>query len=241
MTSPHRRTLVELDGDTTELQVLLSVAPACDCAIVPGPGDTLCWLSGTKIDDSASPQQARDEANKILALLNGLARLENPEHRNVDLADCVSQNGRLHHCASPGWRSRAGSQSFVFGSFLGGAVAPPVDPAVEFRRKRLVADPMLAEIVAVFGEEMSWRRQRLAFEKINALVGNGDNALVKHKYAKQTELNRFKENVEDPRHSGMRAVHGVPKGRLTSAKMTEGEGLDFVVRLLDAYLEKNPP
>jgi hypothetical protein len=169
MTSPHRRTLVELDGDTTELQVLLSVAPACDCAIVPGPGDTLCWLSGTKIDDSASSQQARDEANKILALLNGLARLENPEHRNVDLADCVSQNGRLHHCASPGWRSRAGSQSFVLG------------------------------------------------------------------------LNRFKENVEDPRHSGMRAVHGVPKGRLTSAKMTEGEGLDFVVRLLDAYLEKNPP
>ena len=66
MTSPDKPTLVELDGEVTELQALQSIAPTCECTIVPGPGDTFGWLSGTKIDDTATPQQARDEASKIL-------------------------------------------------------------------------------------------------------------------------------------------------------------------------------
>src|SRR5208337_3754379 len=77
--------------------------------ITPGlGGDKFGWLSGTKIDDAATPQQARDEASKILVLLNGLARFENPKHHNVDLADCVFQSERLHrlcHVAVPRARS----------------------------------------------------------------------------------------------------------------------------------------
>jgi hypothetical protein len=44
---------------------------------------------------------------------------------------------------------------------------------------------------------------------------------------------RFKKNVEDPRHSGVDAVHGVPTG----TKMTEEEGFEFVVRLFNAYVD----
>jgi hypothetical protein len=175
MTSPDKPTLVELDGEVTELQALQSIAPTCDYTIVPGPDDRLGWLSGTKIDDAATPQQARDEASKILVLLNCLARLENPKHRNVDLADCVFQKGLLHHCAPRGWRARAGSQSFV----TGGVVALPVDPAVERLRKRLVADPKLVSIVEAFDEEISWQRLRVAFERVCDLVGGSDNVLVR--------------------------------------------------------------
>jgi|SRR5208337_1493341 len=241
MTSPDTRTLVELDGEVTELQALQSVAPACDCTITPGPGDQLCWLSGTKIDDAATPQQARDEASKILVLLNGIARLENPKHHNVDLADCVFQSKRLHHCAPHGWRSRARSQMFVYGSFLGGVVAPPVDPAVERRRKRLVTEPKLTLIVEAFDQEITWQRLRVAFERVCDLVGGSDNALVRQGYASARELASFKANVQDPRHSGVEAVHGVPHGPLKGEKMTETEGCDFVVRLLNTYLEKQPP
>src|SRR5271166_1729472 len=60
-------------------------------------------------------------------------------------------------------------------------------------------------------------------------------------YASAPELTRFKANVEDPRHSGVEAVHGVPKGPLKGEKMTEMEGFNFVVRLLNTYLEKQPP
>ena len=185
-----------------------------------------------------TPQQARDEASKILVLLNCLARLENPTHRNVDLADCVSQNGLFHHCAPHGWRPRAGSKMWV----IGGVVALPVDPAVERRHKRLVTDPKLTLVVGAFDEEISWQRLRVAFEIVRDLVGS-DNALVHHGYASAPELASFKANVEDPRHSGVEAVHGVPKkkGPLKGEKMTKMEGFNFVVRLLNAYLEKQPP
>ena len=250
MTSPDTRTLVELDGEVPELQALQSLAPTCDCAITPGPGDKFGWLSGTIIDDATTPQQARDEASKILVLLNGLARLENPKHHNVDLADCVFQSKRatssegtdithmvLHHCA-PHWRARATSQMSV----TGGVVTPPVGPAVERRRKRLVTEPKLTLIVEAFDEEISWQRLRVAFERVRDLAGGSDNALVRQDYASAPELASFKANVEDPRHSGVEAVHGVPqRGLLKGEKMTETEGYDFVVRLLNTYLERQPP
>ena len=95
----------------------------------------------------------------------------------------------------------------------------------------------------MFGEEITWQRLRVTFEKIKALVGKGrkdDNALAKNGYATQEELTNFKANVEDPRHSGADAVHGVHEGPLKGKKMTEGEGRDFVVGLLDTYLAKHP-
>jgi hypothetical protein len=237
MTSPHRPTLVELDGEVTELQALESVAPACDCKIEPGPGQKFGWLGGAILDAATTPQQARDHASKVLALLNGLARLQNPQHRNVDLADEVYQNGLLHRLASPQWRPHAGSRLEIAAPPLTGArITAPVDP----RCKRLVTDPKLADIVEVFSEEMSWQRSRNAFEKVRALVGKDDNALVRHGYATQPEITRFKANAQDPRHSGADALHGVSRGPLKGEKMTEREGSDFVVRLLNKHLKKKP-
>ena len=125
----------------------------------------------------------------------------------------------------------------------GGVVALPVDPAVECRRKRLVADPKLVSIVEAFDKEISWQRLRVAFERVCDLVGGNDNVLVRQGYASARERASFKANVQDPRHSGVEAVHGVlkKKGPLKGEKMTKMEGYNFVVRLLNTYLEKQPP
>jgi hypothetical protein len=237
MSLARKLTLVELDGEVTELRAVESVAPACDCAIEPGPDQRFGWLAGAIVESAATPEEARAVAAYILVRLNGLARLQNPQHRNVDLANAVFQDGRLHHLA-PYWRSRAGSRLEMFAPPLTG---PPIKAPVDPRCKRLVADPKLADIVDVFSEEISWQRLRVAFKKINALVGRGDNALVKHGYATQAELTRFKANIEDPRLSGSHAVHGLPRGPLKAAKMTEREGFEFVLRLLNTYLDKHSP
>jgi len=180
MTQP---TLVDLDGEVDDLRALEAVAPACDCTIGPGPGQKFGWLSGATLDAATTPQEARENARKLLVRLNGLARLQNPQHRNVDLANELWQNGS-RHIASSQWRPRSGSRMTIATSPLTGAPAtPPIDP----RCKRLATDPKLAEIVEVFSEEMSWQRSRNAFEKVSALVGKGDNALVKHGYATQAE------------------------------------------------------
>jgi len=237
MTPAPKPTLVDLDGEVTELQALERVAPACDCTIEPGPGQKFGWLGGAMLDAATTPQQARERASKLLVLLNGLARLQNPQHRNVELANEVYQNGTLH-VASPQWRPRAGSRLEIVQPPLTGPLltAPPVDP----RCKRLVTEPKLAEIVEVFSEVMSWQRSRNAYEKVRALVGKDDNALVKDGYATQPEITSFKANAQDPRHSGAEAVHGVASGPLKGEKMTEREGSDFVVRLLNTYLERTP-
>jgi hypothetical protein len=71
------------------------------------------------------------------------------------------------------------------------------------RRRRIVSDPALAEILAAIAGEITWQRLRVAFEKICAVVsqstttGKWDNAMVKHAYASQDELIKFKENVQD--------------------------------------------
>src|SRR5262249_28909063 len=160
MTSPRKPTLVDLDGGASELQALEAVAPACDCTIEPGPGQKFGWLGGSALDGAATPQQARQRASDKLVLLNGLARLHNPHHRNVGLASEVYQDGLLHRLA-PQWRPRDVSRMQISGSPLTGArITAPIDP----RCKRLVTDPKFADIMEVFSEEMSWQRLRNAYE-----------------------------------------------------------------------------
>lgn len=246
--APTRRPLIELNGEALDIQRLESIAQACDCTIEPGPDAKLGWLGSAKFDDTTTPEKAEEEATRKLVLLNGLARIENPKHRNVGVGDAFFQGGRIHYyqTESDGTTPRkrkesAGSVIHVYQSpLLGERVIPPVDPADARRRARIATDPKLAEIAEVFGEEITWPRLRVVFEKINALVGKGDNALVKNGYATQEELTRFKANVEDPRHSGAKAVHGVAKGPLKGTKMTEEEGHDFVVGLLHEYLARHP-
>jgi hypothetical protein len=111
--------------------------------------------------------------------------------------------------------------------------------------KKVIGDPKLEEIAQCFGSELSWQRLRVVFEKIGALIGKrvkgNENALVKARYASKDEIDRFKANVEDPRHSGIDAVHGIPQaGPLKGSKMTLTEGHEFVVRLFTDYLGRSP-
>jgi hypothetical protein len=189
-----------------------------------------------------TPEQALPEATKALAVLNGLARLENPRHRIVELGDTYRHDGTVHHIRHPP-RPRRGSlvQEFQPPMLGPGLWSIPPTDAAALRRARIVADPSLAEILEVFAApEKTWQKQRVAFEKIIALIGKNENALVKHKYATSDEVTRFKKNVEDPRHSGIDAVHGVPTGPLKGTKMTEEEGFAFVVRLFNAYVDRPP-
>jgi hypothetical protein len=91
----------------------------------------------------------------------------------------------------------------MFGSALTGPIPRLSDPADDRRRARLVNEPKLAEILEAFAKPVSLSRLRVAFERIRALVG-GEGALEKQGYATREELMRFKANLHDPRHSGIR-------------------------------------
>jgi hypothetical protein len=91
--------LFELDGEGLDKLTLRPLASACNCTIRPGP-DARPWLGGTKFDGMTTPEQALEDVKKTLVRLNGLARLENPQHRTVSLGNAYCQDQRLHYIAS---------------------------------------------------------------------------------------------------------------------------------------------
>jgi len=115
------------------------------------------------------------------------------------------------------------------------------DPAGDRRRAHIAADPKLRAIAEVFGEEVSWQKLRFALEKIWALVGNNEQALIKHRYATKSELDRFNESAHDPRLSGTNALPSYHSPRPPMGPtMTEADGLAFIVRVLNTYIDRRP-
>jgi hypothetical protein len=231
----------ELDGDGSDRVALMPLASVCNCTVQPGPGGQL-WLGGARFDGIDASEESLEEAKKALNLLNGLARLESQKHRPIGLGSILLRDGAIQH-HKPFDTPRRGAQIEISQPPALGAelvTGPPVDAAVACRRERIVSEPKVAEILVVFADEITWQRMRVALEKINALVGKGDNALVKRGYATQPELTKFKANIEDPRLSGADAVHGVPQeGPLRGEKMSKSEGFDFLVRLFNRYVCEN--
>jgi hypothetical protein len=233
--------LFELEGEGSDKRALRPLAPAYNCSVLPGP-DGRPHLGGARFNDKTTLDHARHDATTTLHRLNGLARLEDPDHGVVSLGNEYWQDGQLRYINPSARPTIVKSEVREYTSPLtGGAPIVPPDPVGDGRRAYIVAHPRLAEIVEVFADDITWQRLRVAFEKITALVGKGDNAVVKNGYATQAELINFKANVEDPRHSGVKAVRGVPRGPAKGTKMTEKEGFGFVTRLFNTYLDKHLP
>jgi hypothetical protein len=236
---------IDIIGDALDIGALKALAALCDCAIAPGPDGRDC-LGGARFEKIDTAHGVLEAARAILALLNGLARIEHSNHRPVQLGAGIarvrSDGGRDVDVGVIGIEARGRVSAVATVIRADGSIADEAPTETrDARLKRVACDPKLAEIAEALGGEKSWQRLRVAFEKINALVGKGDNALVKHGYATQGELDQFKANVQDPRHSGLDAVHGVAKTPVPKGtKMTKEQGFAFVVRLLNAYLDKNP-
>lgn len=236
---------VEIIGDDANIEELAKLAPAYQCAITRGD-DGRSRLSGPRLAAFLEPADAREEAGKVLGALNGLVRLlRHSDHRPARLGDAAIQarpEGGKDVAVFPAAvqvRARVSLDMTVIRADGRTEPVVSVDPSLK-HAERIAADPALSEIARALADDVTWQRLRVAFERINALVGKGDNALVRRSYATQAELDRFKANVQDPRHSGLDAVHGVPQGALKSTKMIEQEGLAFVARLFREYVNRLP-
>ena len=236
---------VDLRAGSQEISHLQQLARCFDCALVAAPDDQHC-LGGPAFDQVTSAEEMLRKVEHTLALLNGLARLERAEHRPAWFGKYIYrwQSGSYWE-RFPTGKPEVAPPSLSFESAPPGyhsSDAPTVKDSKYERRKRILSDPPLADILPAIADEITWQRLRVAFEKICALVsgstskGSWDNSMVKLRYASQDELKRFKENAEDPQHSGIDAVHGVYRSPSKYAKMTEREGFEFVVRLLNTYI-----
>src|SRR6266567_7252105 len=135
--------LFELDGEASGKLALRPLASACNCVIRPGPDATL-WLGGAKFGGMTTPEQALEDAKKTLAHLNGLARLENWQHRTVNLGNAFLQDQRFHYIKPPTQPRIPKSEFYEYTSPLtGGPFVPPVDPDDDRRRRIIMGNPRL--------------------------------------------------------------------------------------------------
>jgi hypothetical protein len=239
---------IELAGDQTDISELKTLAPLCNCEITTDTAGRES-LSGSSFDDLSSAEEVRQKAIEILALLNGIARISTDQFRPVQFRGVsrTRPDGMrdvfvdVPHMA--GWGRFFAPAIVVRGDGTVEPVTP--DPRTQ-RAKRIIADPKLYEIVKPIAGEITWQRLRVVFERICALVSGRtanrtwDNALVKNGYATQDEITRFKANAQDPQISGLDAVHGVPRGPPRATKMTEQEAMEFLRRLFNTYLDRQP-
>jgi hypothetical protein len=228
--------LIELSGDQMDIVALQTPALVFGFDIT-SEHEGHAWLSGGGFGNLTSVEEAQEKAIKILTLLNGIARSRAPNQF------CPVQFCGLSQKRPDGTKAHFAAASFAGrGSFPGGEDAGGMGRAARIRD-----NPKLCEIAEAIGGEITWQRLRVAFERVCVAItgktgkGSWDNALVKKRYATQDDLDRFKDNIQDPRLSGLDAVHGVstgppPKG----TKMTEQQGLEFIVRLLNTYLDGQP-
>jgi hypothetical protein len=187
-------------------------------------------------------------AEQTLALLNGMARLERAEHRPVWLGEYVYNEEWQRFCTGKPQVAGPLGGSFEFSpTGYHSSDAPIAKDSKYKRRRRMVGDPALAEILPAFADEITWPRIRIAVEKLGAVIsGRSDksawvNVLERDKYATRDAIERLKENIEDPRHHGLDAAHGVSKGSpLKRSRMTEKEGFDFVTHVFNTYVDRHP-
>lgn len=237
---------IGLEGRRIDIDALREVAPFWGYQIESSE-DGFPTLSGGDLDTCQDDREIRERAVAVLRELNGLANSEFGNHKAVSLSDRMwrvrEDGGRdTFLMLAPAVMRIKGGAIGVVTDPDGTAKEPPPDPRAEFFG-RIKSDPKLREIIGAMGVELSWQKLRVASEKVVALVdgrgrGNNYNALVKHRYAEQEQIDQFKANVEDPRLGGTEAVHGVARGPLKGTKMSVEEGRAFVVGLLRSYVDR---
>ena len=225
--------LLELSGDQADIEELKELAQVVNCHIAPDH-DSRGWLSGGTFDNLSSVEEVREKAIEILRLLNGIARSRSYQFRPVQFWG-VSQkrpDGTKAHFTAACF---AGRGRFPGGEDVGGIQ----------RAQRIIDDPKLCKIAEAIGGEITFQKLRVALEKFGEMItgrssrGSWNAALVKNGYTTKAELDDFWANTDDPRLSGLDAVHGVPNSPAPKgANMTEEQGLEFVVRLLNTYLDR---
>lgn len=241
---------IDLAGESMDIAAVadLTKAPSFNDITIGKTGEGKDYIGGLRFADCADAVAALARANEVLGLMNGLAAIEYANHKAVKVASTASllhPDGRTDKTfvlASTQIRARAHCVAVGVGVRADGShePAPQIDCATA-RVERIAADPQLREIASIFSEPPTWQRLRVAYEKLTALIGNSgkhSQAVWQKGYATRGEVDNFEANVEDPRHSGIDAVHGVPDGELKGTKMTVAEGSSFIVRLFNTFIDR---
>ena len=194
-------------------------------------------LRSPDLDDLSDAREVEQRARKLVAVLNGLARIEVPDFTPVAVSGGIVKydGGRREfslHCEPDEYRLRPGLTQLI-GPDRQRATPPPRPMAAWAALAQ--RDANARQVLGLFAEQPDPVNLYRVFEVIRADVG-GEDALIANGWTSGNQITRFRRTANSVSALGTEARHGVEPTAPPANPMSGLEMQTFVTGLLEKWL-----
>jgi len=225
-----------LTGDKTDLESLSMIFSDGDPKVsVEADGNYFLESAAFDSTDAAADMA---EAERVLTMMNGAAKAQDPSQRAVRLAGRFqSEDGRQHVVAGTATltaRTRCSAQATVVGS--GGVpIEPPPPPALVWQALASANENVADVLRLLASDDLDWMALYKVVEIIESDVGGGEEAIRRQGWATKAQQKAFGTSANHQEASGDSARHARMLGT-PNHTMTLAEGRTFVHGLVQKWL-----
>ena len=233
-----------LRGHDFDLQALAVLFRTGDPRVVRDGEDY--HLESSSFATLSDVAQVKSAAESLLAVMNGAARTHDPSHESVELVGRFIEDEHHHSVvAADTIRLRARAGLRVVGRVVG-QPGPGLPTMSDSQRFATVAqlNRNVAEALTRFasGTALDWYQLWKVWEIIREDMG-GRNAIVRHGWVTDDDIDAFRASVNDPAISGDGARHARHQRSNPPRSMTKKEAQQWLAGLLRPWIdwrEQNP-
>lgn len=225
-----------LQGHEFDLQDLADLLPSGDTRVQKD--EEGYFLTSVEIDNRAADVSRHQIALTLLARVNGLGRVQNPNFHPVRLSGRYTDEGAVHHV----WAVDdvvVRVRSSVAGVVSESAGELPLSPLPAGPRRALLAasNANVAEALAIMGqvESLGWGEMYKVYEIVRDDVK--PKTITQLGWATTVELAAFGASANRPDVSGSAARHARLGGGPPRHKMDESEARSFISRVVTEWID----
>jgi hypothetical protein len=190
-------------------------------------------LESSTFDSLDGVVEVNEEAERLLTLMNGAVKAQDPTSRPVHLTrDFRDENGPHRLAIAMTAEVRATSHVAHVGPGL-----PPVAPARVWLASG-ESNPNVADALELLAApHLSWANLYKIWEILRDDVGGGSKAIKDRGWASDNQLTRFTRSANHPKASGADARHARDTTEPPPNPMALSEARDFILTLVQDWLE----
>jgi len=226
--------MVAIDGREYVLQELTELFSSSRLTVTKEV-DSYCILS-SDFDSLTTADDVRSRATELLTLINAISKLRS----GPGIFKPVHIPGAVFRVGEDGTSVEVFNLVGTEATFLWKGSAPSQLCEAKQWTNQAMNDPKVEEVFYHFQEMTTSLSLRKVYELIVDDFNYQTSLVEKHLGIAKEDIERFKKSVEDPRHSGRRAIHPPTekhtKGPLKHSPMSLGEAQSFIGELVRRWL-----
>jgi hypothetical protein len=204
--------------------------------IVVARDDEGCYIASIEIDNDVERERRYEKAQRLLDLVNGAAKTDNPDFTPVKLSGSLQSGDRRHVFASTDirWRVQAPASGLVTDPDRQVRNNPPPGPA---RVITAMKYPAAAEALQIMAKPAptNWVDLYKVYEIIKD--SGALPSVARSIGVSDRDLALFRRSANHPDASGSDARHARSNEQPPKCPMSVGDGRIFIGRLLTAWLD----